>query len=51
MFGANGIDLCRIIEEEIGLMIREKQTGVKRRKQDINQLLPEESVSMIWVVF
>ncbi|XP_073953111.1 uncharacterized protein isoform X2 [Choristoneura fumiferana] len=46
MFGANGIDLCRIIEEEIGLLLREKQTGVKRRKQDISEMLPEESAKI-----
>ncbi|KOB72654.1 Uncharacterized protein OBRU01_11964 [Operophtera brumata] len=46
MFGANGIELCRIIEEELGLMQKEIDTGVTRPKQDISQMLPEEEVKL-----
>ncbi|CAK1553088.1 unnamed protein product [Leptosia nina] len=46
MFGANGIELCRIIDEELGLMQREIATGVERRKQDIQELLPEEAAKI-----
>ncbi|CAH2207517.1 jg25952, partial [Pararge aegeria aegeria] len=43
MFGANGLELCRIVEEELGLMQREIETGVERPKQEISELLPEEA--------
>ncbi|KAL4702807.1 hypothetical protein ACJJTC_010648 [Scirpophaga incertulas] len=43
MFGTNGIELCRIIEEELVLMQREFDTGVERPKQEINEVLPEEA--------
>ncbi|XP_045781120.1 uncharacterized protein LOC123878099 [Maniola jurtina] len=43
MFGANGLELCRIIEEELGLMKEEAETGVERPKQEISELLPEEA--------
>nr|XP_037873690.1 titin isoform X2 [Bombyx mori] len=46
MFGANGIELCRIIEEEMGLMQREIDTGIVRKKQEITELLPEESAKI-----
>ncbi|XP_038211388.1 uncharacterized protein LOC119831890 [Zerene cesonia] len=46
MFGANGIELCRIIEEELGLMQREKDTGVERHKQEIHEMLPEEAAKI-----
>ncbi|XP_075981296.1 uncharacterized protein LOC142979943 isoform X1 [Anticarsia gemmatalis] len=38
MFGANGIELCRIMEEELDLMAK----GHPRPKYEINALLPEE---------
>ncbi|XP_045537555.1 thioredoxin domain-containing protein 3 homolog [Papilio machaon] len=43
MFGANGIELCRIIEEELAFMKKELETGIERPKQPIEELLPEES--------
>ncbi|XP_053624369.1 uncharacterized protein LOC128683125 isoform X2 [Plodia interpunctella] len=43
MFGANGIELCRIIEEELGSVKREIDTGIERPKLAINQMLPEEA--------
>ncbi|KAM3959248.1 uncharacterized protein ACR2FA_006674 [Aphomia sociella] len=43
MFGANGIELCRIIEEELGLMQKEIDTGVERPKLEIQDMLPEEA--------
>ncbi|KAG6465006.1 calponin homology domain-containing protein DDB_G0272472 isoform X2 [Manduca sexta] len=43
MFGANGIELCRIIEEELAHMQKEIATGVERPKQEITHLLPEEA--------
>ncbi|XP_052755972.1 uncharacterized protein LOC113521793 [Galleria mellonella] len=46
MFGANGIELCRIIEEELGLMQRETETGIERAKFDIHHMLPEEAQKM-----
>ncbi|XP_047541246.1 uncharacterized protein LOC125074066 [Vanessa atalanta] len=46
MFGANGVELCRIIEEEIGHMQREIDTGVERPKQEISELLPEEAAKI-----
>lgn len=46
MFGANGIELCRIIEEELGFMDKEITTGIERPKQDIQEPLPEEAVSL-----
>ncbi|CAH2042693.1 unnamed protein product, partial [Iphiclides podalirius] len=46
MFGANGIELCRIIEDEMRLMRQELETGVERPKQEIGELLPEESAKI-----
>ncbi|CAF4788006.1 unnamed protein product [Pieris macdunnoughi] len=46
MFGANGIELCRIIEEELSLMQKEATIGLKRHKQDITELLPEEAAKI-----
>ncbi|XP_050357836.1 uncharacterized protein LOC126778391 [Nymphalis io] len=46
MFGANGVELCRIIEEEIGHMQRELDTGVVRPKREIHELLPEEAAKI-----
>ncbi|XP_059059590.1 uncharacterized protein LOC131852870 [Achroia grisella] len=46
MFGANGIELCRIIEEELGLMHRETETGIERPKLNIDEMLPEEAQKM-----
>ncbi|XP_045502151.1 uncharacterized protein LOC123699273 [Colias croceus] len=46
MFGANGIELCRIMEEELGFMQREKDTGVERHKQEIHEMLPEEAAKI-----
>lgn len=47
MFGANGIELCRIIEEELAFMEQELVTGIERPKQPIEELLPVESVRYI----
>lgn len=49
MFGANGLELCRIIEEEMVQMQREIDTGIERPKQEINELLPEEAVNIIFL--
>ncbi|XP_068620527.1 uncharacterized protein [Battus philenor] len=46
MFGANGIELCRVIEEELQLTQREIDTGVERHKLEIDELLPEEAEKM-----
>ncbi|CAH0718438.1 unnamed protein product, partial [Brenthis ino] len=46
MFGANGLELCRIIEEEMGLMQKEIETGIERPKQEIYELLPEEAAKI-----
>ncbi|CAH0682456.1 unnamed protein product [Chilo suppressalis] len=46
MFGANGIELCRIIEEELHLMQKEKDTGIARPKREIAEMLPEEAAKM-----
>ncbi|CAH2098683.1 unnamed protein product [Euphydryas editha] len=46
MFGANGLELCRIIEEEMGQLQREIDTGIERPKQEINELLPEEAAKI-----
>ncbi|XP_060809856.1 golgin subfamily A member 6-like protein 6 isoform X2 [Amyelois transitella] len=46
MFGANGIELCRIIEEELGYVKKETETGVERPKRDIQEMLPEEAVKL-----
>jgi hypothetical protein len=46
MFGANGIELCRLIEEELNFMHMEVETGVERKKQEIFEMLPEEAVSL-----
>ncbi|XP_063540710.1 uncharacterized protein LOC134749624 [Cydia strobilella] len=43
LFGANGIELCRIIEEELALTQKEIDTGAERHKQDISEQLPEET--------
>ncbi|KAL0869567.1 hypothetical protein ABMA27_005833 [Loxostege sticticalis] len=43
MFGANGIELCRLMEEELAGMQREVDTGMARPKQPINAMLPEEA--------
>ncbi|KAJ0173935.1 hypothetical protein K1T71_010081 [Dendrolimus kikuchii] len=43
MFGANSIELCRIIEDELSLMQREIDTGIERPKIHINEMLPEEA--------
>ncbi|CAG9795502.1 unnamed protein product [Diatraea saccharalis] len=45
MFGANGIELCRLIEEELHLRQREIDTGIVRPKQEISHMLPEEAES------
>lgn len=45
MFGPNGIDLCRIIEEELKFMEKESQGIVlDRPKLEIHEMLPEEAV-------
>lgn len=49
MFGANGIELCRLMEEELAGMQREVDTGMARPKQPINAMLPEEAVSTLHV--
>ncbi|CAK1584877.1 unnamed protein product [Parnassius mnemosyne] len=46
MFGANGIELCRLIEEELGLLQAELETGLVRAKQEIAEMLPEESAKI-----
>lgn len=46
MFGANGIELCRIIEEELQLYERELRTGEERLKLEIDEMLPEEAVCL-----
>ena len=51
MFGANGLELCKIIQEEMGLMEKEIETGIERPKQEIDELLPEEAVSIIILTF
>ncbi|CAG5043069.1 unnamed protein product [Parnassius apollo] len=43
MFGANGIELGRLIVEELGLLQAELETGLLRAKQEISEMLPEES--------
>ncbi|XP_063366975.1 uncharacterized protein LOC134655437 [Cydia amplana] len=42
LFGANGIELCRLIEEELALTQKEIDTGAERPKQEITDQLPEE---------
>ncbi|VVC95829.1 unnamed protein product [Leptidea sinapis] len=43
MFGSNGIELNRIMEEELAFMKKELDTGVERPKRAIQELLPEEA--------
>ncbi|XP_063386231.1 uncharacterized protein LOC134672263, partial [Cydia fagiglandana] len=43
LFGANGIELCRLIEEELALTQKELDTGEERPKQEITDQLPEEA--------
>lgn len=45
MFGPNGIDLCRIIEEELGFLQQEQEgKKIDRPRLEINEMLPEEAV-------
>ncbi|CAH1640461.1 unnamed protein product [Spodoptera littoralis] len=47
MFGPNGIDLCRIIEEELKFLDREAEGDVvERPKLEIHEMLPEEAEKM-----
>ncbi|XP_050550734.1 thioredoxin domain-containing protein 3 homolog [Spodoptera frugiperda] len=47
MFGPNGIDLCRIIEEELKFMEKESQGIVlDRPKLEIHEMLPEEAAKL-----
>lgn len=46
MFGANGLELCRVIEEEIAALKEEIATGKERPKHEISELLPEEAVRL-----
>ncbi|XP_049876875.1 uncharacterized protein LOC126374342 isoform X3 [Pectinophora gossypiella] len=43
MFGANGIELCRIVEEELGLMKTEQDLGIEVPKYNIGEMLPMEA--------
>ncbi|XP_063626489.1 uncharacterized protein LOC134798084 [Cydia splendana] len=43
LYGANGIELCRLIEEELALTQKELNTGEERPKQEITDQLPEEA--------
>ncbi|XP_061720791.1 uncharacterized protein LOC133527688 [Cydia pomonella] len=46
LFGANGIELCRIIEEELALTQKEIDTGAARPKHEISEQLPEETARL-----
>nr|XP_032524552.1 WD repeat-containing protein 87-like isoform X2 [Danaus plexippus plexippus] len=46
MFGANGLELCRIMEEELENVKIEAETGIERPKQEIEELLPEEAAKI-----
>ncbi|XP_026743673.1 uncharacterized protein LOC113505253 [Trichoplusia ni] len=47
MFGPNGIDLCRIIEEELGFLQQEQEgKKIDRPRLEINEMLPEEAAKM-----
>ncbi|XP_049700746.1 uncharacterized protein LOC110380930 isoform X1 [Helicoverpa armigera] len=47
MFGPNGIDLCRIIEEELKIMDREAEgIIVERPRLEVHEMLPEEAAKM-----
>ncbi|KAH9641509.1 hypothetical protein HF086_017845 [Spodoptera exigua] len=47
MYGPNGIDLCRIIEEELMVLEKEAQGIVlERPTYEINEMLPEEAAKI-----
>ncbi|CAD0202964.1 unnamed protein product [Chrysodeixis includens] len=47
MFGPNAIDLCRIIEEELGYLKQEEEgIMVERPRLEIDQMLPEEATKI-----
>ncbi|CAB3251038.1 unnamed protein product [Arctia plantaginis] len=47
VFGANGIELCRVIEEELKFMDEEFKTGGStRHKYEISDHLPEEEIKL-----
>lgn len=50
MFGANGLELCRIMEEELENVKIEAETGIERPKQEIEELLPEEAVIFLNII-
>ncbi|XP_041985112.1 uncharacterized protein LOC121737492 [Aricia agestis] len=43
MFGANGIEFCRILEEELELTQQEVHSGTERPRWNIHEPLPEET--------
>ncbi|GBP90279.1 Thioredoxin domain-containing protein 6 [Eumeta japonica] len=46
-YGANGVQLCNIIAQEVELFKREEEPKVVRRKgYEVNELLPEEAMKM-----
>uniref|UniRef100_A0A2A4K459 DUF4746 domain-containing protein n=1 Tax=Heliothis virescens TaxID=7102 RepID=A0A2A4K459_HELVI len=47
MFGPNGIDLCRIIEEELKILDKEAEgITVERPRLEVHEMLPEEAAKM-----